>query len=330
VKEAAALAPAGSAVAAVRLEAPAGALLRAAFGRVDPDTRQGVDRLLVDAKTSLDDLARELDDYLLPGASIVVERLPECDALSLDQFGASATGEFVLPLPGLLLAMRQRSSAGEGAAERMFRRNLDRVKDQVPGYADLEGLPEGVRGFRFRPRFLTADKALVKPAAAFEGDLVLVATNEGTLRRALEARAGRAAALTDYEGFDAAASRCGEGQAAAFVEMGAARKYLRDQRREAATAMVERDWVAERKRIFSDVALKAFQGQQQVEQKQVEAEVERRMEQAQADAREVDFPRAIERYLDSLRALEEVRSLAGGLAWDSSGFRLLVALRAEE
>jgi hypothetical protein len=330
LKEAAILAPAGSAVAALRVEAPVGAMLRAFYGRLGPDVRGEIEKALVDEKTSLDDLAREFDEYLQPGASIVVERLPDCDALSLDRYGADAQGEFVLPLPGYLLVLRQRGSAGDGATERMVRRRLEGWRARLSVFEDMTGLPAGVRGFRFRPKFLTGERRLIQPAAAFEGDLVFLASNEGTLRRALEAREGKAPALSDYEGFEAAAARCGEGQAAAFIEMGAARKMRRDDRREAATRMVERDWVAERKRIFTDVATKAFQGQQVVDQAKVEEEVERRMEQAQKDAREVDFPRAIEKYLQSLQAYEELRSISACLAWDGSGFRLAVSIRTPE
>lgn len=330
LKEATALAPAGSAVAALRVEAPAGTLFKTLYGRLGAGFRGEIEKALIESKTSLDDLAREFDEYLLPGASIVVERLPDCDAIALDQYGADAQGEFVLPLPGVLLVLRQRSSAGDGATERMVRRRLEEWKGRLSSFEELTDLPPGVKGFRFRPKFLTGDQKLIRPAAAFEGDLVLLASNEGTLRRAFEAREGKAPALSDYDGLEAASARCGEGQAAAFIEMGAAMKMLRDDRREKATRMVERDWVAERKRIFSDVATKAFQGQQVIQQSQVEEEVEKRMAQAQIDVQTVDFPRAIEKYLQSLQVFEEIRTISAGLAWDGTGFRVSVSVRTPE
>jgi hypothetical protein len=336
LREAAALAPAGSAVAAARLEVRAGALLLAAFGRLDASVREEAGKMLHEAGNSMEDVARELDDYLDAGASVVIERLPECDALSLDRFGADAEGKFVLPLPGILLAFRQRGSAGEGAAERYLRRWIEKSADRFEDCADLEGLPAGMRGFRFRPKFLTGEKELVRPAAAFEGDLVLLATNEGTLRRALAARAGKKAdgtpapALSDFEGFEAGAARCGEGQGFAFVEWGATLKMLRDGRREWATRRVEFDPVKERQRIFMEVATTFAQEKQVIAQKEVEAEVDLRMGERIKFNHEVEFPRAVEEYVRGLRALEEIRSVAAGLNWDSAGFRLGLVVRTEK
>ncbi len=333
LKEAAALAPAGSAVAAARLEVRAGALLRAAYGRLEASVRGEIDKWLHQGTVSLDDAAREVDDYLEPGVSVVLERLPECDAIALGTYGADKEGRFVLPLPGVLLVLRQKASAGEGATERYVRRWLDRIKDQLEVCEDLEGLPAGVRGLRFRPKFLTGEKDLVRPAAAFEGDLVLLASNEGTLRRALEARAGKARdgaskpALSDFDGFEADAARCGEGQGFAFVEMGAALKMLRDGRREWATERVQKDWTEVRRRIFSEVAVSFMKGKQVVSQMEIEKEVDRLVEEAQRDQREVEFPRAEEEFVRGVKALEDLRSLAGGLSWDSSGFRLAVTVR---
>jgi hypothetical protein len=333
LKEAAALAPAGSAVAAARLEVRAGALVRAAFGRFEPSVREELDKWLHEGTTSLDDLAREVDDYLEPGVSVVLERLPECDDIALGTYGADKNGKFVYPLPGLLLVLRQKASVAEGATERYLRKWLDRFKDRLETYEDLQGLPAGVRGFRFRPKFLTGERDLVRPAAAFEGDLVLVASNEGTLRRALEARAGKARdgaskpALSDFDGFEADAARCGEGQGFAFVEMGAALKMLRDGRREWATDRVQKDWVEVRRKLFNEVAISFMKGKQVVTQKEIEDEVDRRVAEAQKDQREVEFPRAEEEFVRGLKVLEDLRSLAGGLTWDSSGFRLTLTVR---
>jgi hypothetical protein len=336
LKEAAALAPFGSAVAAVRIEARAGALLQGAYGRLDATVREEGEKMLHEAATSMEDVGRELDDYLEPGASIVVERLPECDHLALDQFGAGPNGEFVLPLPGLLFALRQKGSAGDGAAERWLRRWIEKQRDRFETYEDLKDLPAGMRGFRFRPKFLTGEKELVRPAAAFEGDLVLLASNEGTLRRALEARAGKTAAgaprpsLADFETFEADAARCGEGQGFAFVEWGAALKMLKDDRREWATRRVDKDWVKERKRTFQEVLDDGAKAGQVIVQKEFEAEVDRRMEEKAMFQREVEFPRAVEEYVRGLKALEDVRAIAAGLSWESAGVRLGLVLRTDE
>jgi hypothetical protein len=283
---------------------------------------------------SLDEFAGELDDYLKPGVSIVLERLPDCDLIPLDQYGA-VDGRFVLPLPGLLLAFHERPSAGDGAAERLVRRRLDEWKDRWSRREEISGLPGGARGIRFRPKMLTGEKELVQPAAAFDGDLLLVATNEGTLRRALEARSGKAAdgsprpSLGAGDGLAAAAELEGTGQVAVVLGAEGFRRHLRDRRREAATEMIRRDPAEQRRLIHRDVALHAFESAQQVNVKDVEAEVDRRMEEAQRVLREVEFPRAVERYLHSLEPWQELRGAVASLDWDTAGFRLRVLLRAE-
>jgi hypothetical protein len=336
LKEAAALARWGTAVAAVRVEARPGALLQGAYARQEASVREEWEKMLAEASNSMEAIGREVDDYLEPGASLVVERLPECDSIALDQFGAGAGGEFVLPLPGVLVALRQRGSAGEGGAEKWIRKSIERFRDRFETYEDLKDLPAGVRGFRFRPKFLTGEKELIRPAAAFEGDLVLLSTNEGTLRRALEARAGKGAdgaprpCLADHAAFESDAAACGEGQGFAFVEWGAALKMLRDGRREWATRAVEKDWSLERRRTFGEVADDFAKRQQVVVQKEFEAEVDRRMEEKVRFQREVEFPRKVEDYVRGLRALEDLRSVSAGLDWQTSGVRLGLVLRTDE
>jgi len=328
--EAAVLAPAGSAVAAARLEATPGALLRVLYGRASPEVRKAAEDAMRDAKTGLDEVARELDDYLERGVSVVVERLEECDGIPLDTFGPDPQGRFVLPLPGVLLALRQKASAGEGGAERMFRRLLGEWRGGLAQFEDLDGLPSGMTGFRFRPKFLTGEKDLVRFAVAFEKDLVLFASHEGLLRRALEARGGKRPALSDFDGFAESCRGAGEGQAAVFVESGALGRMLRDQRREVATRRVDRDWEEVRRRFFRDVALDSFKGQEAVAQKDIEAEVDRRVEEAQRLQVEAEFPKAVREYLEELEGLKEFRSLSGAFSWDSSGCRLSLLLRAAE
>jgi hypothetical protein len=336
LREAALLSPAGSAFAAARLEAPASALLPPLLAGTGADVRAELDKWLRERKTSLEDLGREMDDYLEPGVSVVLERLPECSSLSLDQYGAGASGAFVLPLPGVLLVARQRASAGEGAAERWVRKWLEAWKEQLSVREDVADLPGGVKGIRFRPKFLTGEKDLVRPAIAFDGDMVLLASNEGTLRRALETRSGSAAdgekrpALSDFDGFEAAAAACGEGQGLAVLEGGALRSYLGDQRREAATRMVEKDWTAERRRIMAEVARVFFEQKKVIAQKEIVEEVDRQVDQAISFQREVEFPRALEDYVRRLEPLEEVRFLAAGLSWDTDGLSLLLSVRARE
>lgn len=326
--EAALLAPAGSAVAAARLEATPGALLRVLYGRASPEIRKEAEAAMRDAKTGLEEVAAELDDYLGRGVSVVVERLEECDGLPLDAFGADEQGRYVLPLPGVLLALRQKEGVGAGGAERMFRDRLAGLRSALAQYEDLDGLPGGMTGLRFRPKFLTGEKDLVRPAVAFEGDLVLFASHEGLLRRALEARAGKRPALSDFDGFADACRAAGEGQGALFVEAGGLLRHLRDQRREVATARTDRDWREFRLRTHRDVALNLFKGQQQIAQKDIEAEVDRLVEEAQRARVEVEFPQALREYVEGLEGLKEVRSIGGTLSWDPSGCLLSLVLRA--
>ena len=82
----------------------------------------------------------------------------------------------------------------------------------------------------------------------------------------------------------------------------------------------------ERGRIQSAVVHEIMQGRQELNAKDVEAEVDRRVEELQKERREVKFPRAVEAYLDRLKAFDEVRAIGAGLAWDSSGFRLRARL----
>ena len=328
LREAAVLAPAEGAILAGRLECRPGAVLQAMFGTLDAEVREALEKEVEkQSGTTLNTVAKEFDDYLEPGLSIVVERLPECDALPLDRMDPPEGETFVLPLPGVLLVLRQRASAGDAAAEGFLRRRLATDwKEAFDAVEDLEGLPEGMRGIRFRPRALTGERDLVRPAAAFEGDLVMIASNEGTLRRALECRAGSRPALSDDPEFAGAAEAAGEGQAGVVANVRGVRAFLRDQRREAATDAIAINLVKERGRIQSAVVHEIMQGRQELNAKDVEAEVDRRVEELQKERREVKFPRAVEAYLDRLKAFDEVRAIGAGLAWDSSGFRLRARL----
>jgi len=328
LREAALLAPAEGAILAGRLECRPGAVLLALFGTLDAKVREALEKEVRDRSgTDLNTVAREFDDYLEPGLSVVLERLPECDGLSLDRYGGE---EFVLPLPGLLLVLRQREASGAASAESFLRRRLEgEWKEAFEGVEGLVGLPEGVRGFRFRPKGLTAEKALVQPLAAFEGDLVLLATNEGTLRRALECRAGKRPALSDDPEFAPAAAAAGEGQACAVANLRGLRAFVRDQRREAASAApsVAKDWVRERRRVMAAVVAEKMRGSGEISPREVEAETDRRMEEEIRVAREVNFPNEVQAYLRRSEWLAEVRSAGAALSWDASGFRLRLRLR---
>lgn len=326
--EAALLAPAGSAVLAARLEARPGTLVKVLEARADESLRKELDGVLKEGGTGIAEIAAEIDDYLARGFSVVVERLPECDGIDLDVPGADPQGRFVLPLPGVLLALRQKREIPEGGAEKMIRRRLGEWRGNLSVLEDLEGLPAGVRGLRFRPKFLTAEKELVRPAAAFEGDLVLLSSNEGTLRRALEARGGKRPALSDFPGFAEACSQGAEGQAALFLEAGAALAMARDGRREAANGAIAKDPVKERRRIHTEVAKDFMRGQQQIAQKELQAEVDRRFDEWEREQREVAFPAAVKDYLRSLEGWRGVSSVAGFLAWDETGPRGSLLLRA--
>jgi len=333
LREAAVLAPAESAVAAGRIEGRVEALLQAWAGTLPGDVRDELRKPVAKGGLDFEGFAREFDAYLERGVSFTVERLPECEELPLDQFGAGPTGEFVLPLPGVLVVLRQRASAGPGAAEGFLRRRIEgEWKEGLEGVEDLKDLPEGMRGVRFRPKFLTQDKKLVRPAAAFEGDLVLLATNEGTLRRALECRAGGRAALSDDADFAAAAERCGEGQALAVLNARGLLAFVRDQRREAASASpnVNRDWEKRLQRILGEVIGAMPPKPGGISPKEVQEEADRRLAEEMRVAREVTFPREVEEYLNRWEWLREVRTAGASLSWDSAGFRLgLHALFAE-
>ncbi|MHC4925276.1 MAG: hypothetical protein ACYTG4_14565, partial [Planctomycetota bacterium] len=326
--EAAALAPAGSAVLAARVELPAGTMVRLLYGRASAEIRKAVDEGLVEARTSIDDIARDADDLLLPGVSLVLERLPDCDSIALDTYGADAEGKFILPLPGVLMALRLRDDVSTEQAESFLRR----IKDWVPlrTFADLRDLPPGTTGFRAEPKFLTQDKTLVKPAAAFSGDLVLLASNEGTLRRALAARDGEQANFNDMEAFWAGAGLPGEGQLHVLVDGEALLRMLRDDRREVATERVNINWKTERSRIHRDVVLEVMKNRQVIVQREIVKIVDRRVEQRRQVQRDVEFPEAVSEYLDELRRWEVLRSVGVALAWDDAGARVGVVLRTED
>jgi hypothetical protein len=325
LREAAVLAPAESAILAARVEGRLEAVLKAWAGTLDADVRKELLRPAPQGGLDFEGFAREFDAYLERGLSVVVERLPDGDALPLDRFSPPEGEPFVLPLPGALVVLRQRPSAGERAAEGFLRRRIEgEWKGSLEGVEEMKDLPEGMRGIRFRPDFLTAEKALVRPAAAFEGDLVLLASNEGTLRRALECRAGKRPALSDDPDFAAALEACGEGQAVAVLGVRGLRAFVRDQRREAASAdpSVNKDWVRERKRIMGEVVRGWMDGGQPIRPKDVEAETDRRVEEAMKVAQEDNFAKAIEAHHRRWEWLAEVRGAGAGLAWDTAGFRL--------
>ncbi len=325
--EAAALAPAGSAWLAARVEAPAGTLLRLAFGRTSGAVRDEIEKALREKQTSLDGLARDADDVFLPGASLVVERLPDCDDLALDQYGAGPAGVFVYPLPGVLVALRQRPGLSPGTAERFVRRI--RSWGEFRRYEDLTDLEHGMTGLRAEPKFLTGDMALVKPAAVFDGDLVLLSSNEGLLRRALEARAGRAANLADFPGFAGDAAAAGEGQAAAFVEGGALLAHLRDQRREVATDRGRRDWVLERRKVRDRIIRERLRDREQISEADIQPLEEEEMQRLVERNRTVEFQDASAAYLRELAGLRSLRAIAAGLAWNPGGADLRVVVRGE-
>ena len=330
LKEAALLAPAGSAVLAARLEVRVGSLIQVLEARAEPAVRKEIDGFLKEGRTGLAEIAAELDDHFARGISVVVERLPECDEISLNVFGVDPQGRFVLPLPGVLLALRQRPGIPAGSAEKLLRDRLGEWKGNLSVLEELEGLPPGMTGLRFRPKFLTGEKDLLRPAVAFEGDLVLLATSEGTLRRALEARGGGRPALSDFAGFEEACAAAGEGQACAFLEAGAALVMARDGRREAASAAIERNPVLERRAIHTRVATSWMNDRREIRQDEIQAEVDRQFDEWEREQREVAFPEAVREYLAGLEGWKAVRSGAGTLSRDAGGLRLSVVLRAAE
>ncbi|MHC4820988.1 MAG: hypothetical protein ACYTDX_04625, partial [Planctomycetota bacterium] len=205
------------------------------------------------------------------------------------------------------MALRLRDDVSTEQAESFLRR----IKDWVPlrTFADLRDLPPGTTGFRAEPKFLTQDKTLVKPAAAFSGDLVLLASNEGTLRRALAARDGEQANFNDMEAFWAGAGLPGEGQLHVLVDGEALLRMLRDDRREVATERVNINWKTERSRIHRDVVLEVMKNRQVIVQREIVKIVDRRVEQRRQVQRDVEFPEAVSEYLDELRRWEVLRSV---------------------
>lgn len=323
--EAGALAPAGSAALVARLELSAGTVLRLLYGRAPADVRGAMEEGFRRGDTSLDLVARDADDLFQPGVSVVMERLPECDDIGLDSFGANEQGEFILPLPGVLLALRQRPGVETGAGERFLRRARQWIDFRV--FEELDGLGHGMTGFRAEPKFLTGDLALVKPAVAFDGDLVLIASNEGTLRRALEARAGGRASFTDLPSFKDGSAGPESGQVTAFVEGGAWIDMLRDGRREAAIERVAHNWEAERKRVYIDTYTDLASRQASVAQSDINVLVDEEMARRVRHQKEVEFPDAVRAYVRELEGLRPLRSLVLGLARDPAGLQLRGALR---
>ncbi len=324
--EAAALAPAGSAAFVLRLELPPGLLARMLYGRAPPEIRDAVDGGLRKAGSSIEAWTQDLDGLLLPGVSVVVERLPDCDALPLDDYDADASGRFVEPLPGVLFAFRQRPEAGPGAAERWFRGV--REKSDFREFADLPAPEPGVRMFRAVPKYLRGDQDLVRPAAAFEGDLVLVASNEGTLRRALEARAGRRRALGDDPEFAARAAAAGEGQAHAFADLGPVLLLMKDRRREVATGRSTHDWVKERREVMRDLVVGSNAAV--VDQEQLQRLVENEMDRRIRRMKDFEFPEKKRLYVEELRGLEVLRDAGATLAWGPDGVVLRATVRTKE
>jgi hypothetical protein len=322
--EAARLAPEGSAFLAARVAVPPGEALKVLVGRLSPELRGPALEGLRKAGTSLDEIAGEIDAVVEPGISVVLDRMPECDALSLDAYGA-VDGKFVLPLPGVLLALRERRGAPPGAAQRVLRDI--RKWAELDEFAELDGLPDGMAGFRAVPKFLTGDLDLVRPCLAFEGDLVLVASHPSVLRRALEARAGKRRALGDAPDWAPAAEATGEGQVAAVVEAGALRLHLRDQRREVATQRSSRDWVRVRQDVHAKVVL-SMMDREELRQAEIQRLVEAEMERLLERNRTFDFQEAKAAYERELQGWNAVRWLALGLAWDDAGLATSLDLRA--
>jgi hypothetical protein len=315
--EAARLAPEGSAFVVARVGVGAGDALKVLFGRMGPDLRGPAEEGLRRNGSSLDIVAAEMDAVLEPGFSLVLERMAECDALALDTYGA-VDGKFVLAVPGVLVAFRQRPGSPDGAAERVLRRLPQWA--ELETYEDLKDLDPGMTGFLAVPKFLTGDLDLVRPCFAFHGDVVLAASHPGVLRRALEARAGRGRrSVGDAADWDVAAEGTGEGQIAAVVEGGALRAYLRDQRREVATRRSSRDWIDVRRQVHTRVVLSFVNKKEELLQSEIEKLVNDEVTRLQERSRTFDFEEEKGKYEREIEAWQAAKWLSLGLSWDDAG-----------
>lgn len=305
--EAERLAVPGEAFAVTGAAVRAADAVRALAEAQPPARRDLVTELLAERGLTVDDVAERLAAYLQDGIAAVVSRLPEADALELDDPRAGG----VHPIPATLVAFRLRAGASPAAviaeladeSEALFGAPLLTAPEDAPGGALLHRLEKHRFGGEWE---------LLRPAVAVVDGLLVFSTHEAHLVRALAQRAAGASPSAG-DGAEALALR---------VDVAPLRRHIDDQRWEWADRATRHDWRAEREAIRRELDESGSILQPRDRQVYEDARIEMRLERRNRE----EFPAAIARFRErwaSLGAFAGVRAVADR---DPQSFRVAVVI----
>jgi hypothetical protein len=271
-----------------------------------PARRELLDEILAERDLTVELLAERIANHLEDGIAGVVSRLPETDALELDDPREGG----VHPIPGTIVVFRLRARTTprdvvlELAAEAEALFGAPLLLSPEPG-------PGGSRVHRLAKHRFGGEWALLRPAFAIVDGLLVFSTHDAHLLRALEHRASG-------EASDTKALPAGTVSLAAVgVPL---RSYVDDQRWAWADAETRHDWRAEREAIRRELdrsgSVLSREDRQVYENERIAVRLERRNER--------EFPAAIERYREMWKPLEALRSLSVHGDREDATFRLRV------
>ncbi len=253
--------------------------------------------------------AASLGEWFEGGACLALSRLPEADQIDLDSF----TGGTPLPLPGVTLILKRREHLTENELVQFFVRDHDRFGFGRPTQTDSPFGPVYRMG-------LTVDQSLglLKPAFALKNGYFIFSTNDAELLRFLAVADGEGESLADSERFKAALDAVWPtGNLFTFLDVEALRPYLRDQRWESA---YDATWFSDaefRKRTI----IKLNSEHPNWNTIKLNEEADLRFDLRVRRREEVEFPRAVRDYLNSLFWVDpfEWLAIASDVSVDPAG-----------
>jgi len=252
----------------------------------------------VEGAWNLKKTAGALGEWFEGGACLALSRLPEADDSDLDNF----KGGNPLPLPGVTLILKRREHLTENELVQFFVRDHERFGFGRPTQTDSPFGPVYRMG-------LTVDQSLglLRPAFALKNGYFIFSTNDAELMRILAVADGQGTSLAESDRFkEALDSVWPEGNLFTFLDIEAFRPYLRDQRWEAA---YDATWFSDAEfRKRSIIRLNSEHPNWNTVKLNEEADIlyDRRVDRRE----EVEFPRAVRDYVNSLFWVEPFQWLA--------------------
>jgi hypothetical protein len=237
---------------------------------------------------SLERTATEIGAWFSDGVSISVSRLPEVDEIDLDSFD----GGIPLPLPAVTLGLTEKEHLGTDDLIQFFLRNHERFGFGLPKEIEVEGGRLFEMGL---PTDMTL--GLLKPGFAIVGKRLLFSTNVGELKRIFAVKRGEEGALASGERFQAALDHAWpKGNLFTFVDAVRVRPFLADHRWQAAYDATNFSQEKFRKNTFVELTRE----NPNWDTRRISEEAGRLLEQRLRRREEVEFPRAIVKYVNGL------------------------------